>query len=125
MAKGLFYTFSVGEDEMKEIQIDRLNPEQVFSLIVKLKDFDKIKEPGVFVRNNILKNIKVDLQDFDPDEFEVYEYIDLLGEAINLQLGLESLGKSKILKRLGIDMNKIKANIQTGVMKMSLKQKEN
>jgi hypothetical protein len=53
------------------------------------------------------------------DDLELYEYIDLLFEAIDFQVDFESLGKSRTLKKVGIDIGKGKEKFQQMMLKVS------
>ena len=111
----LIHTFEIGEGEdEKVIQIEKMTAGDVLSTIVKAThiyknggDIDKL------IENKVLKNLKIDEKDATTEDLEIYEYIDLLAAAIEFQFDFEMLGKSRFLKKMGLDTSKLKTKMET------------
>jgi hypothetical protein len=134
MGREWFHTFEIGEEgNEKTIQIERLTAYETIDMLVNLsKVWFKGGVASQLLENTILKGLKIDHQDNDikdgngmltgekrTDDLELYEYIDLLFEAIDFQVDFESLGKSRTLKKVGIDIGKGKEKFQQMMLKVS------
>ena len=131
MAKELFHTFQVGEDD-KDIQIERMTAGNVLSFMFKaMQIYTKGGDIDKLIENDLLKGLIIDnkpnlTQDGESqiDDLELYEYIDLLFEAVEFQMDFESLGKSKALKKMGLDIQGAKDKMQELIIATSNEKQE-
>jgi hypothetical protein len=131
MAKELFHTFQVGEDN-KDIQIERMTAGNVLSFMFKaMQIYTKGGAIDKLIENDLLKGLIINNQpnltkdgNSQIDDLELYEYIDLLFEAVEFQMDFESLGKSKALKRMGLDIQGAKDKMQEMIVATSNEKQE-
>jgi len=126
--KELFYKFEIGDEENpKIVQIEAISAGETLDLFLKAYSiWNKGGNMSELLENTLLKGFKINNKDAIASELELYEYIDALYEAVSYQLDFESLGKSRVLKRMGINISGAKEKFNDMIMtSMDKKQEEN